>query len=314
MHSFVGSDLNDIYLDTLISCQSLCSQPSTSRAGDVYDFGQAYFEFVNPVDQILTLRNRGFNPYFAIVEAAWILSGKNSLAPLKTMIANYSQYSDDGKTLNGAYGFRMKRYFGQDQLSQSIDHLKATPSSRRAVLTLYSPEDLNRKNSLDIPCNTTIYLKIRNNKLDITVLNRSNDLFMGIPYNIFVFNCVQKYIANHLDLDVGAQRHFTDSLHLYKSDIKKVERIIQTNHQHEILSWKEHPSPIHLYKSILSEHDAISEPDLNNIQCPYTRKTFSDYFTYKANRSSIDLIQSLPYDKFGLSVKLWIESLNQKAA
>lgn len=313
MHSFVGNDLNDVYLDTLSSCQSLCSQPSTSRVGDVYDFGPAYFEFSEPTDQLLTLRNRGFNPYFAIVEATWILCGKNSLSPLSTIIANYEKYSDDGKTLNGAYGFRMRKYFGQDQLSQSINLLKSTPSSRRAVLTLYSPDDLSRTNSLDIPCNTTVYLKIRDSKLDITILNRSNDLLMGIPYNVFVFNCIQKYVAHHLNLDLGVQRHFTDSLHLYKSDIEKVDRIIQTNSNHEILVWKELPSPLELYTSIISEHTAISEPDQNKIHCPYTQKIFSDYFTYKTSKSSIDFTQSLPYDKLGLSAKLWVESLNQKA-
>lgn len=313
MHSFVGNDLNDVYLDTLSSCQSLCSQPSTSRVGAVYDFGPAYFEFSAPTDQLLTLRNRGFNPYFAIVEATWILCGKNSLSPLSTIIANYAKYSDDGKTLNGAYGFRMRRYFGQDQISQSIDLLKSIPSSRRAVLTLYSPDDISRTDSLDIPCNTTAYLKIRNNKLDITILNRSNDLFMGIPYNVFVFNCIQKYVAHHLNLDIGVQRHFTDSLHLYKSDLEKVELIIKTNSNHEILGWKEKPSPQDLYTSMISEYNAISEPDQNQIQCPYTQKIFNDYFTYKAGKNSIDLTQSLPYDKLGLSAKLWVESHNQKA-
>lgn len=313
MHSFVGNNLNDIYLDTLASCKSLCSQPSTSRVGSVYDFGPAYFEFSNPTDQLLTLRNRGFNPYFAIVEAAWILCGNNSLAPLSTIIANYAKYSDDGETLNGAYGFRMRRYFGQDQLSQSINLLKSIPSSRRAVLTLYSPDDLSRADSSDIPCNTTVYLKIRHSKLDITIINRSNDLFLGIPYNVFVFNCIQKYIAHHLNLDIGVQRHFTDSLHLYEADIGNVECIIQTNSKHEILSWQERPSPIELYTSIISEHDAISEPEQNKIRCPYTHKIFSDYFIYKASKNSIDLTQSLPYDKLGLSAQLWAESLNQKA-
>lgn len=312
MHSFVGNDLNDIYLDTLITCRALCTQPGTSRVGTVYDFGPAYFEFRNPIDQLLTLRNRGFNPYFAIVEAAWILCGKNSLTPLKTMVANFSKYSDDGKTLNGAYGFRMRKYFGQDQLSQSIDLLKADPSSRRAVLTLYSPDDLSRT-SLDIPCNTTIYLKIRNGKLDITVLNRSNDLFLGVPYNVFVFNCIQKYAATALGVDTGVQRHFTDSLHLYQSNIEKVDNIIQTNDRDEILSWKDYPSPHHLYTSLLSEHESICESNLNKIQCSYTKKIFTQYFQYKADRDSVDLTQTLPYDKLGLSAKLWSESLNQKA-
>ena len=93
---------------------------------------------------------------------------------------------------------------------------------------MYSPDDLN-KNSKDIPCNTTIYLKIKDNKLDITILNRSNDLYLGVPYNVFVFYLLQLYIAEKVNSDIGTQTHFTDSLHLYTKDLEKVEKIINSN-------------------------------------------------------------------------------------
>lgn len=308
MHVFVGEDLNDVYLGSLVSCRSYCTQSSVSRVGDVYDFGPAYFEFTNPVDQLLMLRGRGFNPYFAIVEAAWILSGKNSLSPLNKIISNYAKYSDDGETLNGAYGFRMRSYFQCDQLSQCIALLKSEPTSRRAVLTLYSPEDLARGGSLDIPCNTTVYLKIRYGKLDITIVNRSNDLFMGVPYNVFVFSCIQKYVALNLGLGIGVQRHFTDSLHLYKADFERVENVIKTNSDEEIVSWRKSVSPANLYSSMLSEYEAICELDRKPLRCSYTKKVFADYFSYKSGKSSVDFVQALPYDKLGLSARLWVES------
>ncbi|WP_285425267.1 thymidylate synthase [Pseudomonas sp. efr-133-TYG-103a] len=313
MHIFIGNDLNDVYFDSLLLSEDHTTQSTSSRVGTVYDFGPAYFQFNNPKDQILTLRNRGFNPYFAVVEAAWVLSGKNTLSPLQNIISNYSQYSDDGKTLNGAYGFRLKQKFGYNQLSRAIELLKKTPSSRRAVITLYSPEDLVETQSLDIPCNTTIYVKIRNNKLDLTVLNRSNDLFKGIPYNVFVFNCIQKYIARNLNIELGIQRHFTDSLHLYESDLSKVKKIIQTNSPRETAVSKAPPSSSHIYNSILLEYDFIAEEKIDNIQCSYTRQIFDSYFSYRTTGNAIDLIKSLPYDQFGLSAKLWAESFNQKA-
>ncbi|MCY1289189.1 Thymidylate synthase [compost metagenome] len=313
MHIFTGNNLNDTYLNSLQMCLELCSEPSTSRGGDVYDFGPAYFEFLRPIDQLLTLRNRGFNPYFAIIEAAWVLSGNNHLTPLERVISNYSKYSDDGETLNGAYGFRMRRHFGQDQLSQAIETLRGAPNSRRVVITLYSPEDLNNNKSSDIPCNTTIYIKIRSNKLDLTVLNRSNDLFLGIPYNVFVFNCIQKYAAHHLGLEVGIQRHFTDSLHLYKENIEAIEKITQTNDQQEVSNWQEHPTPTSLYSSIINESDSICELKPNNIKCQYTKSILANYLNYKPQNNHIDLVESLPYDTFGLSAKLWLETIYSRA-
>jgi len=100
---------------------------------------------------------------------------------------------------------------------------------------MYSPEDL-LSNSKDIPCNTTIYLKIRNTKLDITILNRSNDLFLGVPYNVFVFYLLQVYIASAVDCKIGTQTHYTDSLHLYEKHFHKVEKIIKNNSIYAIKS------------------------------------------------------------------------------
>lgn len=313
MHLFTGNNLNDIYLNSLQSCLELCSTASSSRCGEVYDFGPAYFEFPNPHDQLLTLRNRGYNPYFAIIEAAWIIHGSNQLAPLEKAISNYSKYSDDGKTLNGAYGFRMRRHFGQDQLNQAIIALKEKPNTRRAVITLYAPGDLTNTSSKDIPCNTTVYIKIREDKLDLTVLNRSNDLFLGIPYNVFAFNCLQKYIAHQLNLKPGTQRHFTDSLHLYRENIETVTRVIQTNSQEEISHWQERTHPAQIYSCIVNESKAICELRPENINCSYTRELLLNYLGYKNHNNHIDLKSSLPYDMFGLSAILWLDSKSSGA-
>lgn len=190
MHIFKGENINHVYMDALELALNNQSNISQSRAGNVIDLGPAYFEFSNPAHQILTLRNRKYNPCFAIAEAAWVLSGKNTLAPLNTFIKEYNKYSDDEKTLNGAYGYRIRFFFEFDQLSEAISELKKDQNNRRAVITLYAPLDLKKGLSKDIPCNTGFYLKIRENRLDITVLNRSNDLFLGVPYNVFVFNCI----------------------------------------------------------------------------------------------------------------------------
>lgn len=308
MHIFSGRDLNDVYLSALEVAASYTAAAIDSRAGMVYDLGPAYFEFTAPENQLLTLRNRKFNPYFAIIEAAWILSGEKTLAPLQAIIKNYSKFSDDGASLNGAYGYRIRNYFGIDQIDEAIIALRKSPSSRRVVLTLYSPSDLANDTSADIPCNTTIYLKIRDDKLDATIINRSNDLFLGIPYNVFVFNCLQKFIAYHLKISEGTQRHFTDSLHLYEKDKEKVKKILTSNNQNEISEWQSQNTPKQLYECIINEYKPLSELDKDSINCTYTRKLISDYVKFRADNNSIDLKHSLPYDIAGTSIQLWLES------
>lgn len=168
MKSFSGEDINSVYLDTLIFALDSSCTTTKSRCGTFFDFGVVFFEFKNPVNQLLLLDKRKFNPFFAVVESAWVLSGRNQLSDLQTVISNYAKFSDDGSTLNGAYGFRTQHYFEIDQLESLITLLKKDKETRRAVITLYGPKDLTNNVSMDIPCNTTIFFKIRNSKLDIT--------------------------------------------------------------------------------------------------------------------------------------------------
>jgi thymidylate synthase len=191
-------------------------------------YQKAYFEIMPDDPRLIFLNHRKINPIFAIIEGVWVLAGSNKLAPLLNELPNFGAYSDDGETLNGAYGDRLRNYFGFDQINVAIDALKNDYFTRRVVLTLFSPSDL-KINSLDIPCNTEIYLKITNNAVDITVLNRSNDLYLGLPYNVFVFGLLQKYVSLKLNLSIGIQRHFTDSLHIYEKNIDATKLIVKSN-------------------------------------------------------------------------------------
>lgn len=204
-----------------------------SRIGRVKDLGKVVYQIKDDPFRLCFLKGRNINPFFAYSEFSWIIEGSNKLKPLKHFISDYQKFSDDGNTLNGAYGYRLKKYFCMDQLKKAVNELKDNNNSRRVVLTMYSPHDLNIESN-DIPCNTTIYLKIKNKKLDITILNRSNDLFLGVPYNVFVFYLLQAYLSKEIGCDIGIQTHFSDSLHLYEHDVKKVKEILEKNSLEEI--------------------------------------------------------------------------------
>jgi hypothetical protein len=87
-----------------------------------------------------------------------MLAGRNDVAPLKYYCSNMAQFSDDGVTFNGAYGYRWRHSFAGcdynledgeqrhdynvvDQLDIIVDHLKADPDSRRAVLNMWNVEN-----------------------------------------------------------------------------------------------------------------------------------------------------------------------------
>lgn len=254
------------------------SEIEATRNGNAKVLGQATFRIQPHDPRLCFLKGRNLNYRFAFVESAWILEGKNEFDFLSKYISSYGQYSDDNKTLNGAYGYRLRYHFDEDQIENAISHLQENPESRRVVLQIYSVDDL-QKNSKDIPCNTTIYLKVNNGCLNLTVVNRSNDLYLGIPYNIFVFGILQKYIAHRLNYDVGLQTQITDNLHLYEKDFEKVTQILYQNSISDIkkleskFDWDFSDAIINNRVSLLEDLQKIEDPWLNaimnNIQAPH---------------------------------------------
>lgn len=154
-----------------------------------------------------------------------MIAGRDDAEFVKYFNSRMINFSDDGRTLNGAYGHRWRRRFGVDQLVVLIRHLKEDPTSRRAVLTMWGPQqDLLNLSSKDVCCNTQAYFEIRGGKLNMTVLCRSNDLVWGAyGANAVHFSFLQEFIASALDVPLGVYRQFSHNLHLYTElyDFKK---------------------------------------------------------------------------------------------
>ena len=269
---FNSQSFNSDYLTALNLCLiEPHNNMHNTRAGNCIYLGNAIFKISPNDSRLIFLKNRNLNLQFAIQEAVWILSGDNSLRKLSKWIKNYHIYSDDKETLNGAYGFRLQKYFDNNQIDIAIKSLKENPNSRRVVLTMYAVNDLNSE-SLDIPCNTHIYLQIIDNKLDITICNRSNDLYLGIPYNIFVFGILQKYLAIQLNIEVGNQIHFTNNLHVYHKNIEDIKSICLNNSIPKVrlidltLQWNYSEKIILNMENIQNEnYENILDIDLKNI-------------------------------------------------
>lgn len=171
-----------------------------------------------PQECVLLDPVRDCNPFFHLYEALWILAGHGDVERVAFYTENVKQFSDDGRTFNGAYGVRLRSHFGVDQIEELIKLLKEDPDSRRGVLQLWEPADLvGRK--LDHPCNTTIFCKLREAKLHMTVCNRSNDAVWGCyGANAVQFSILQQYIAAALNVPTGKLRQVSDSLHVYTDE------------------------------------------------------------------------------------------------
>ncbi|GIM97949.1 thymidylate synthase [Paractinoplanes toevensis] len=156
---------------------------------------------------------RVLNPAFAVAEALWILSGSD-----EPWIFNYNrsleQYADDGR-LQGAYGPRMRRWHDEvDQLAHVRCLLMRDPDSRQAVIQLYDPQRDTRGHR-DVPCTLNYRFFVRRGRLDMHTTMRSNDVWLGLPYDLFTATILHELMAGWLNVEVGTYHHHVDSLHLY---------------------------------------------------------------------------------------------------
>ncbi|MEM8750025.1 MAG: thymidylate synthase [Pseudomonadota bacterium] len=163
-------------------------------------------------------------------ELLWYLTGDNSLEFIRHYIPKYSDYSDDGMTLHGAYG---PRIFGDlfDNHWLSVSRiLRDKPDSRQAVIPIYQPSDVTAQTK-DLPCTCTLQFFKRDNLLHMQVHMRSNDAYLGLPHDIFAFTMMQELMAAELTCGVGKYHHSVGSLHLYDTDREKVATFLNEGWQ-----------------------------------------------------------------------------------
>lgn len=175
---------------------------------------------------VLLHADRKLGYKFMAAEAAWILSGDNrvsTIAPYAKQIANFS---DDKVFFHGAYGPKIV-----DQLTYIVDTLNNDVESRRAVLTIWRE---NPRGTKDTPCTLSMQFFIRDSKLQTVVNMRSNDLWLGLPYDQFNFSIVSAAVLILLrkrsnffsTIDLGTLHINAASSHFYERDREAIDEII----------------------------------------------------------------------------------------
>ncbi len=195
------------------------------RGGTTKEILHAGFTIQDPRQRWVVVRQPALNPAFAIAEVIWMLNGRKDSAFLNYWNSQLPNYAGSGKEYHGAYGFRLRRHFGVDQLERAYLALRHNPNGRQVVLQIWNsvndlPDEIGNPVNSDIPCNIVSLLKLRGGRLEWMQVIRSNDLFRGVPYNFIQFTSIQEILAGWLGVEVGSYNQISDSLHLYSEDIK----------------------------------------------------------------------------------------------
>lgn len=169
---------------------------------------------LEPLKRCTIAYKRNSNIFFHLAESLWVLTGRNDLEFMQIFNSRFNEYSDDGKILHGAYGHRLRNE-SSDQLLKICQLLDQNPDLRRSVVSLWNADLDLGKPFKDIPCNTQLMFRVKNDHLYTTVVNRSNDLHWGVIANIFQFSMLSEVISLLINKRYYRQTHFSLSLHYY---------------------------------------------------------------------------------------------------
>jgi len=190
-------------------------------------------ELTNPLARLSRTETKG-TVFSCLGETLWYLAKSNELKFIEYYLKGYDKFSDDKKTLHGAYGPRMFRMrSGVDQIDNVIELLRRKPSTRQAVIQLFNAEDILKDYS-DIPCTCTIQFLVRKRHLHAMTYMRSNDAFVGLPHDIFAFTFLQEIFARSIGARLGTYKHAVGSVHIYDDDLVKVRKFISEGWQARI--------------------------------------------------------------------------------
>lgn len=186
-------------------------------------------ELESPLNALPIGTGRKLNPRIAAAEALQLIGGFTEPEWLCRIAPQFKQFREDIKVgstsspwFHGAYGMRVST---SNQLEVAYRRLYNSPSTRQAVVTLWHPESDAEDGHLDYPCTVALNFRLsgthyrQHDRLNMQVLMRSNDAWLGLPYDMFQFTQLQLTLCTVLGVQPGTYTHTAWSMHLYFTNL-----------------------------------------------------------------------------------------------
>jgi hypothetical protein len=212
----IVDNVNEAFSEIFWKFKVLNLKPQQTRNGPALVYPEIVTTtYRHPEERVLFDPQRDANPIFHLMESIWMIAGRKDVRFVKQFNKNMENFSDNKVDFNAAYGWRWRQHFGHDQLLDVIELLRKDPDTRQAVVQMWDSHDLYKK-TLDKACNTQIVFQVIDNKLTMTVFNRSNDLWWGAyGANAVHFSFLQEFVARSLALEIGRYNQISVNFHLY---------------------------------------------------------------------------------------------------
>jgi thymidylate synthase len=219
--SIVIPDLRDGYVD-LVNWVISEGTPVSPRGQATHELLGARVVLTNPLDAFPLGVGRNLNTLIGVAEAAQSFSGVSDAEMLNSVSSGAFRMFMNGNVLRGAYGPRVA-----PQMPGIAARLFEDPDSRQTVALVWKPDDLWRADTKDLPCTVSLQFAIRDGKLHCFTSMRSNDVWLGVAYDFFMFTRIQITLAWALGVEVGNYYHSATSLHIYDRNLEAAAELVK---------------------------------------------------------------------------------------
>ncbi|MBG6239834.1 thymidylate synthase [Mycetocola sp. CAN_C7] len=159
-------------------------------------------------------------------ELLWFLRGESNVGWLRDNgVTIWDEWADADGELGPVYGVQWRSWPTPggdtiDQITDVIEAIKATPDSRRLIVSAWNPADI--PDMALAPCHALFQFYVADGKLSCQLYQRSADLFLGVPFNIASYALLTHLVAEQTGLEVGDFVWTGGDCHIYDNHIEQV--------------------------------------------------------------------------------------------
>jgi thymidylate synthase len=161
------------------------------------------------------------------VEMLWFLKGDTNIKYLNdNKVRIWDAWADEDGNLGPVYGKQWINWQGANgktfnQIAAVIESIKTSPGSRRHIVNAWNVGEIDQM-ALP-PCHMFYQFYVAEGRLSCQLYVRSNDLFLGAPFNIAQYSLLVHMIAQQCDLEPGELVYTIGDAHIYTNHLEQID-------------------------------------------------------------------------------------------
>lgn len=176
---------------------------------------------------LVTIRKTAWKT--ALREMEWFLSGSTNINDAHPSVRPWWEpWADNSGKIHLSYGHQFKSFLGSfNQIQHLIDSLKDRPKGRSNLITTWNTVDM--KYAPIHNCHgTVIKFRVGKKGLELTMVQRSADLILGVPHNWIQYSLFGSWLS-HLVFEEPLEKFTWIGLdcHVYEQHLSLAHRMLR---------------------------------------------------------------------------------------